>query len=244
MNPARRTPCIVVLVFLALTVPMLTAAAPASGAAWPGGSSVSIVDDNNVFADNLSGLAYAPSGSADPGVLWAVRNGPSTLYRLLWDGTKWAPDTTNGWSNGKQLSYPDGVGVPDSEGVTLSTGDPNAVYVATESDLNVGASRPGVLRYDVTSAAVSLNATKDWNLTADLPGLAQNLGPEAVTWVPDTVLVAKGFLDEAAAAAYNPATYADHGSGLFFVGVEQDGRILAYALNSNVRAPSRASRRS
>ena len=32
--------------------------------------------------------------------------------------------------------------------------------------------------------------------------------------------------------AYNPATYANHGRGLFFVGVEGTGQVLAYALNS------------
>ena len=75
--------------------------------AWPGGSAVSIADGANVFGGNLSGLAYQPSGSGAPGVLWAVRNGPSTLYRLVYDGTKWTPDTANGWGAGKQLLYPE-----------------------------------------------------------------------------------------------------------------------------------------
>ncbi len=78
---------------------------------------------SNVFGGNLSGLAYQPSGSAAPGVLWAVRNGPSTLYRLIHDGTKWTPDTANGWATGKQLLFPNGAGVPDAEGVTLAGGD-------------------------------------------------------------------------------------------------------------------------
>ena len=34
-------------------------------------SGTSIVDDPNVFNTNLSGLAYQPSGSSAPGVLWA-----------------------------------------------------------------------------------------------------------------------------------------------------------------------------
>ena len=121
--------------------------------------------------------------------------------------------------------------MPDAEGVTLAAGDPNGIYVATERDGDGSTSRPAVLRYDVSSAAATLNATREWNLTADLPGLGANAGPEAVTWVPDDLLVAKGFLDETAAAPYNPASYPDHGAGLFFVGVEQDGRIIAYALN-------------
>ena len=73
---------------------------------WPGGSAVAIADGVDVFGTNLSGLAYQPSGTGSPGVLWAVRNGPSTLYRLVYEATKWTPDTTNGWSAGKQLRYP------------------------------------------------------------------------------------------------------------------------------------------
>ena len=65
-------------------------------------------------------------------MLWAVRNNPSTLFRLLYDGTKWTPDTANGWSHGKQLRYPNGTGAPDAEGVTLAGGDPNGIYIATE----------------------------------------------------------------------------------------------------------------
>jgi hypothetical protein len=48
---------------------------------------------------------------------------------------------------------------------------------------------------------------------------------------PDKLLVAKGFIDESKGAKYNPADHAGHGTGLFFAGVEQDGKIIAYALN-------------
>jgi hypothetical protein len=200
---------------------------------WPGGSAVSAADGVNVFGTNLSGLAYQPSGSAARGVLWAVRNGPSTLYRLVYDGTKWTPDTTNGWGAGKQLRYPDGTGDPDAEGVSLVGGDPaNGIYVSTERNNSANTiSRPEVLRFDASGSATSLSATKEWNLTADLPPLGANLGLEAVAWVPDSFLLAKGFHDEHTGAPYAPATYADHGSGLFFVGAEQNGAIYAYALD-------------
>ena len=69
------------------------------------GDAVSIADDVGVFGTNLSGLAYQPSGTSAPGVLWAVRNNPATLFRLLWDGTNWKPDTANGWGAGKELRY-------------------------------------------------------------------------------------------------------------------------------------------
>lgn len=200
--------------------------------AWPGSSSVSVVSDVAFSGTNLSGLAYQPSGTSAPGVLWAVRNNPGTLYRLLWNGSKWTPDTANGWSSGKVLHYPGGAGNPDAEGVTLAAGDPSTVYVATERDGDFnGTSRPAVLRFGVTGAAASLTAARDWNLTADLPGLGPNLGLEAVTWVPDSVLTAKGFVDDTTGAPYSPASYPGHGSGLFLVGVEQTGEIIAYAFD-------------
>ena len=231
---ARRTSRTKFVAALVLALSLLPAARAAAGTplVWPGGSAISLADGSDVFGKNLSGLAYQPSGSSAPGVLWAVRNRPSALFRLVYDGTKWKPDTANGWSAGKRLFYPDGTGAPDAEGVVIAGGDPNAVYVATEqNDNGSDVSRPGVLRYDVSSGGATLNATDDFNLTANLPDLDRNAGPEAIGWVPDDFLVAQGFLDQATAAAYNPATYANHGAGLFFVGVEQTGEIIVYALN-------------
>ena len=139
---------------LAVIGALAAAASPASAAtAWPGSSAVSTADDSDVFGRNLSGLAYRPSGSSAPGVLWAVRNSPSTLYRLVHDGTKWTPDTANGWAAGKTLVFPNGGGVPDAEGVTLAGGDANGIYVSIErNDSGPAAdiSRPAVLRYDIT----------------------------------------------------------------------------------------------
>ncbi len=188
---------------------------PPAAAAWPGGVAIADADDIGIFGTNLSGLAYQPSGTKARGVLWAVQNGPSTLYRLVHDGTKWVRDTTGGWATGKQLVYTGGGGVPDAEGITLVTSDPNAVYVSTERDDTGGGntSRPAVLRYDTTAAGAPLTATNDWNLTADLPGLAPNAGLEAIAWVPDSLLVAKGFFDEARGATYDPANYPGHGAG-------------------------------
>jgi hypothetical protein len=210
---------------------------------WPGGSEIALADGVDVFGPNLSGLTYEPSGTNARGVVWAVRNKPSTLFRLVWNGTTWAPDTANGWGAGKQLLYPDGGGVPDAEGVTPA-GDANALYVSTErNDVAAGnvddISRPSVLRFDVSSPAATLTATREWALASDLPGLAANKGLEAVAWVPDAVLVAKGFWDEATGADYAPATYPGHGSGLFFVGVEASGQVIAYALDQATGAFTR-----
>ena len=162
-----------------------------------------------------------------------MRNGPGTLFRLLWDGSIFTPDATNNWSSGKSLRYPDGTGDVDAEGVTFGLGgSAGGMYVAAERDNNVsGVSRLSVLRYDVTGGSTSLAATHEWNLTADLPTVGPNLGFEAITWIPDAILVASGFFDERAAHAYNPAEYPNHEGGLFLVGLEANGTIYAYALD-------------
>jgi hypothetical protein len=202
---------------------------------WPGGSTIKTADDANVLGGNMSGLVYQPSGTSAPGVLWAVKNGPGTLYRLIWNGTIWTPDTANGWGAGKALHYTDGTGDPDSEGVTFTGEGPDAgIYVSTERNNSAnGVSRPAVLRFDPTQTGTSLTATSDWNLTPDLPVVGPNLGLEAVTWVADSYLVKNGFRDEKTNAAYNPASYPGHGDGLFFTGLEANGSIYAYALTAS-----------
>jgi hypothetical protein len=151
---------------------------------------------------------------------------------LLWNGTTWTSDTTSGWTGGKLLHYTTGLGAPDSEGVTKAEWADSAIYVSTERDNNSsGVSRLSILRFDTGAAGTELTATNDWNVTADLPVVGSNLGLEAITYVPDTALVAGGFFDEATHAPYNPASYPNHGTGLFFVGLEGNGSIYAYALD-------------
>ncbi|HEY6891181.1 MAG TPA: lamin tail domain-containing protein [Solirubrobacter sp.] len=204
-------------------------ACPPVGSPWPGGAAISILDDAATFGQNVSGLAYQPSGTAAPGVLWGVRNSnASSLFRMLPNGALWSPDVAGGYT--KTLVYKNGGGAPDAEGVTLADGDPNAVYVATERDGN-GGSLPKILRYDTSSAGATLSATNEWDLSPDLPGLGANLGLEAIAFVPDDLLVKKGLIDQQTGAKYDPANYPGHGQGLFFVGVEQDGQVVGYALN-------------
>lgn len=200
---------------------------------WPGSQNVQTVDGTSVFGGNLSGLIYEGTGTTTPGVLWGARNGPGSLFRLVFDGTIWTPDTANGWGSGKSLRYGDGTGNVDAEGVTFAgAGSSGGIYVSTERNNDASSiSRNSILRFDPASPGTALNATNEWNLTADLPVVGANLGMEAITWIPDAFLVSKGFLDESKAQAYNPAEYANHGSGLFFVGLEANGTIYAYALD-------------
>lgn len=201
---------------------------------WPGGQTVKTVDTLNAFPGNMSSLIYEGS-SIVPGVLWAARNGPGALFKLTFDGTNWVPDTANNWGAGKLLRYPDGTGDPDAEGVTFAGLDSiDGLFVGTERNNAISAvSRNSILRFNPAASGSELIATNEWNLTADLPVTGQNLGIEAITWVPDAFLVLKGFIDESKQQPYNPANYPNHGTGVFFIGLEANGIIYGYVLDQS-----------
>jgi hypothetical protein len=199
---------------------------------WPSTDAVVAVDGSSQFSKNLSDLVYQPPANGTDDVLWGIQNDPSVLYCLLWNGTTWSGMTDDGWTNGKTLRYPDASGSPDAEGLTRAEWSSTAIYVAAErNNSDPMVSRLSVLRYDYTGAGTTLNATNEWNLTSDLPAAGANLGLEGIAWVPDAFLVGHGFFDEAANAAYDPSRYPNHGTGLFFVGLENNGVIYAFALD-------------
>ncbi len=205
---------------------------PPVAAAWPGLDNVTTVSGSNVFGGNLSGLMFEPGVTSATDVLWGARNGPGSVFRLTFNGTIWTPDVSNNWTAGKLLRYPSGTGEPDAEDLTFTTGSAAGMYVVAERDNSANSiSRPSILRYDVGATGSTLTATNEWLLTADLPVVAANSGLEAITWVPDSYLTGNGFYDEFAAKTYNPADYTNHGTGLFFVGLEANGVVYAYALN-------------
>lgn len=199
-----------------LSVPTGSAQA-ATTQKWPGDPAVSVADPAGVLGDNVSGLSFD-----GPDVLWAVKNGPGTLYRLLRDGSTWRP--IDNW----KLRYRDGSGDPDAEGVVVT---PDGVFAATERDNDGDGSLLKVLRYDTGSTASELDASAEWDLTGDLPAVDDNGGFEGITWIPDTFLTAGGFRDDHTKAPYDPAAYPGHGTGLYFLGLEDEGRIHAYALD-------------
>ena len=215
------------------TVAGATTTTVPGGLTWPGLPAAANASTYN-FGTNMSGLIEEPSGTSAPGVLWGVRNGVGTLFRMVWDSTtnQWNPDTGD-WANGKALHYGDGTGDPDSEGVTYAgNSSANGIFVSTErNNSNNGVSKLSILRFDPNVVGTSLNADLEWNLTADLPATGANLGMEAITWVPDSYLTANNFVDEHTNAVYNPANYANHTTGLFFIGIEGTGNIYAYALD-------------
>lgn len=193
-----------------------------TAAAWPGSASVTVSDVQGYFGGNMSGLAF------EGDTLWAVKNGPGELYSLTASAGQWRP-TAGAWANGATLRYGDGTGEPDAEGVVVTS---TGVFVATERNNSIsGTSRPSVLRYDTAGfSGGELRAAAEWNLVSDLPAVGANAGLEGIAWVPDDALTSAGFVDASTGVAYNPASYPGHGDGLFFVGLEANGIVYAYAL--------------
>ncbi|MGW0938332.1 lamin tail domain-containing protein [Streptomyces sp. NPDC002666] len=220
--------------------PTGTGSAPSSVLPWPGGPDVTIADNVCAFTTStgaegrdLSGLAFDP---AHPSVLWAAKN-KNWLYKLVKSNGKWIPDAT--WSaTGKQIRFTGGSGEPDSEGLTV--GGNGHIYVTSERD-NADNNTPKdtIMEFDPASTGSTLSPIHQWDMTAQFPQLDTgskddaNLGFEGVAYVPDSWLTASGWTDPRTGTAYDPARYPLHGSGLFFAGLEWDGSLHVYGLNSD-----------
>ena len=169
--------------------------------------------------------------SAD--VLWSVLNGPSHLYKLVFDENAGEFVAASGWSSPATLTFPGGGGQPDSEGVTLDSA--GNVLVSTERDnLQSGISRLSVLRFDASGGSGTLEALTEWNLTATLGGqgviAAANAGLEALTFIPDAEAVAAGLMDAEGGGLYDPAALGPHLGGVVVVGVEATGEVFLFNL--------------
>ncbi|MHA7175948.1 lamin tail domain-containing protein [Arthrobacter sp. Sr24] len=204
-------------------------------AAWPGSDAIATADIANTFGSDMSGLAFEPQAVAGAGTLWAVNNGAGTLHRLVQNGGNWVEQANDVWAGITTLRYADGAGEVDAEGVTMTSAGPSAgIFVVSErNNAASGISRPSILRYNAFGGVDTLAATAEWNLVEDLPVIGANAGLEGVAWIPDTQLVAQGFVDESTGKSYNPDSYPNHGSGLFFVAVEANGMVYAYALDQD-----------
>ncbi|WP_307825677.1 lamin tail domain-containing protein [Streptomyces sp. MBT33] len=220
--------------------PSGTGSVPSGTLAWPGGADVTIADDVCAFTTStgpegrdVSGLAFDP---ANPSVLWAAKN-KNWLYKLVKSNGKWVPDAS--WSaTGKQIRFAGGTGQPDSEGLTV--GANGHIYVTSERDnANNTVPKDTIMEFDPTVTGSTLTPIHQWDMTAQFPQLNTgskddaNLGFEGVGYVPDSWLTANGWVDPLTGAAYNPANYPLHGSGLFFAGLEWDGTLHVYGLNSD-----------
>lgn len=189
---------------------------------------------HNFFGENLSGLYFEPPAIGKPAILWAIENYPSTLYRLIWNGTLWLPDQTLNWENGKRLHYFDGSGSPDAEDITKGGLFSDKIYICSERNDHDEVPKNMVILYTLENddASPSLNGTMAWDLTADLPTVSSsNKGLEAITWISDDYLLSNGFIDENNGLLYQPDSYPNHGNGLILVGLEDNGMVYVYALD-------------
>lgn len=200
---------------------------------WPGSAEVRVVDGIPTFLEDSSGLDVQET--ADGAFLWAVDNGEGRIWKLdaHADGSV---EKAEGWDAGKRVRFQKdaanpGAAGPDTEGITVD-GD-GFVYVASERDNSAkGVNQNVVLKVDPEASDGDLVAQQEWDLTALLPAVGANLGMEAVQWVPDAALAGKLF-DDRTGAAYDPRDYAGHGDGLFFVAVEDNGHVYAFALGAD-----------
>ena len=200
---------------------------------WPGSAEVRVLDSAPTFLEDSSGLDVQET--AEGTFLWAVDNGEGRIWKVEAhaDGSF---STITGWEAGKRVRFqmdaanPSAAG-PDAEGITVD-GD-GFVYVASERDNSAkGVNLNAVLKVDPEAAAGDLVAQQEWDLTSLLPAVGANLGMEAVQWVPDSALDGRLF-DKNTGAAYDSADYTGHGDGLFFVAVEDNGHVYAFALGAD-----------
>ena len=210
-----------------------------AGIAWPGSQTV-VYSDNEcqfvtpVSGQDVSGLDIDPS---NPDVMWAVKN-KNHVYRLVKSNDLWIPDTTNGWSTGKDIVFPNGGGQPDSEGITV--GPDGFLYITTERD-NAASSVPleSVLRFDPNEAGAVLHPTSQWDVTASTlrrhrPGQGR-FQPRfrghhlASRHLPHNERIRR----PEHGCGVRPGRLPRSRTGLYFLALEKNGHLYAYALNAD-----------
>jgi hypothetical protein len=202
---------------------------------WPGASTYST---NSVsFTSNFSGIKYiAGSGGVTTDRIWGADN-DGVIWKLKWDtfSANWIADPTWG-STGRPLSLSLPLSLAyDSEGITFGS-NTNVGYFCTER-VGSGVSRLTIAQFSTASpvtAGSALPILKEWILTGALPIVASNKGLEGLTFIPNNFLVG-GCFKNSAGVLYNPASYPlQVDGGVFFAGLEGNGRVYAFVLNSDM----------
>ncbi len=178
----------------------------------------------------MSGLAYEGSGTPTPGTLWAVQNGAGTLLQAR---PRPAVCGRRPRDVGRSTT-PSGVGKPGRRG-----GHHHRRRRGRRRLRRDRARRRQRRRQPPVDPALCTDRrrrrrsppTNEWNLTADLPGLGANAGPRGgglgAGQLPDRARASR----RTAGRRTTRPTSPNHGTGLFFVGVEQTGEVIGYALN-------------
>jgi len=145
------------------------------GEPWPYEiDSIQTVD--GFTGENFSGVDFDDNGNA-----WVVNNNPGRLFQLEYNEARNTYRKVNEWN----LTYENGAGNPDAEGV--SVGKDGKIYIATERDGD-GPSRPSVLEFDPAKGKV----TGEWNLKDIVGEVPPNFGLEAIAYMPDLDVYAVG----------------------------------------------------
>lgn len=189
------------------------------GQPWPFGQSVVDAIARDTFGDDTSGLDLGADGT-----LYVVNNGLGEVYAMSATDGVYAVDRT--WS----VTYPDGTGQPDSEGVSVA-GDGSLLLATERNDAASAVSRPSVLRI-VPGADGTTTATQEWNLAGITGPIGANGGPEAVEWISDEDAVRLGVVG-ADGQPYDPAAFGPHLGGIAAVAVESTGLIHLVVLEED-----------
>ncbi|UFU02796.1 lamin tail domain-containing protein [Ruania suaedae] len=183
---------------------------------WPFADEITDAVAAGTFGEDMSGVDIATDGT-----VYAVNNGTSELVTMALDGDQYVVTAA------QVVTYPDGGGEPDTEGVTV-TAD-GQIFVSTERDNAAGGtSRPSVLRVDTETGT----ATHEWNLAEITGPLSANGGLEGIEWISDADATALGVRD-AEGGEYDPAAFGEHFGGIFAVAVESTGDIHLVVLEGD-----------
>ncbi|MGO2774283.1 MAG: lamin tail domain-containing protein [Brachybacterium tyrofermentans] len=190
---------------------------PEAAAALPTSGEVAVLDGENTWAEDLSGLDAAMIDGEM--VLWASTNDAGQISRLV-EGADGTFVGSEGWpAGGIPARFPGGEGAPDGEGI--SYGPDGKLYQSIERDNDEGGtSHNAVLRFDPAEGADAdeLVAEAEWDLTSVLPATDANAGLEAIEVGSASDLENLGGEVPAGAEAYA------------FVALEATGDVYAVAL--------------
>ncbi len=192
---------------------MLLSIQMVSSQAWPASSWSSATNLTNVMDVNgitdLSGLHFNPTNNR----LYSVQ-GDGHLRVLLWNATN------NTFS---QIANKTIVGGP--EGITQANLYANEFYTIDENNYEIR-------RYTHTANFSTVTEFKHWNLLASPSPMQDtgNTGPEGIVFIPDSFLIANGFVSQQTGQLYSSVKGL---GGLFFVAHQEEGYIWVFDVNPN-----------
>jgi hypothetical protein len=151
---------------------------------------------------------------------------------MLEDGGLWTIDAAPGWSAGKPLRYPGGIGNPAAQSVFRDDESTGPYWVvADRNNDSPGTVRNSILFFNLISSLPEFVAGDEYDLTADLPPGAR---VRSIAWMPSIFLGFFRFFDESKSRTIDTGDYQGNpAGGLLFVGLD-NGLIYAYALHEPI----------